>query len=137
MIVKIHLRILIYATIVWILFFLAGMPDYYLQYSTKSIILYEILLLIPFSVIIWFIFRPIKTSRRIKLSLWYSFYFTVPLSIYDYIYCGIYLGYGLRFIYVFWFLSLYYIIPWILFPMIATLLNKKTSNAKLSKTNTT
>jgi len=125
MIVKIHLRILIYATIVWVLFFLAGMPDYYLQYSTKSIILYEILLLIPFSVIIWFIFRTIKTSRRIKLSLWYSFYFTVPLSIYDYIYCGIYLGYGLRFIYVFWFLSVYYIIPWILFPMIAILLNKK------------
>ena len=125
MIVKLHLRILIYATIVWILFFLAGMPDYYLQYSTKSIILYEILLLIPFSVIIWFIFRTIKTSRRIKLSLWYSFYFTVPLSIYDYIYCGIYLGYGLRFIYVFWFLSVYYIIPWILFPMIAMLLNKK------------
>ena len=125
MIVKIHLRILIYATIIWVLFFLAGMPDYYLQYSTNSIILYEILLLIPFSVIIWFIFRTIKTSRRIKLSLWYSFYFTVPLSIYDYIYCGIYLGYGLRFIYVFWFLSVYYIIPWILFPMIAMLLNKK------------
>ena len=136
MIVKIHLRILIYATVVWALFFLAGMPDYYLQYSTKSIILYEILLLIPFSVIIWFIFRTIKTSRRIKLSLWYSFYFTIPLSIYDYIYCGIYLGYGLRFIYVFWFLSVYYIIPWILFPLIAILLNKKTSNAKLSKTNT-
>jgi len=137
MIVKLHLRILIYATIVWILFFLAGMPDYYLQYSTKSIILYEILLLIPFSVIIWFIFRPIKTSRRIKLSLWYSFYFTVPLSIYDYIYCGIYLGYGLRFIYVFWFLTVYYIIPWILFPLIAILLNKKTSNVKLSKKNIT
>ena len=132
MIVKLHLRILIYATIIWVLFFLAGMPDYYLQYSTKSIILYEILLLIPFSVIIWFIFRPIKTSRRLKLSLWYSFYFTVPLSIYDYIYCGIYLGYGLRFIYVFWFLSVYYIIPWILFPLIAILLNKKTSNTKIS-----
>jgi hypothetical protein len=125
MIVKIHLRIFIYATIIWLLFFLAGMPDYYLQYSTNSIILYEILLLIAFSVIIWFIFRPVKSSRRIKLSLWYAFYFTVPLSIYDYIYCGIYLEYGLRFIWVFWFLSVYYIIPWILFPMIALILNKK------------
>ena len=130
--IKIHLRILTYATIIWVIFFLAGLPDYYLQYSTKSIILYEILLLIPFSVIIWFIFKPVKSSRRIKLSLWYSFYFTVPLSIYDYIYCGIYLGYGLRFIYVFWFLSVYYIIPWILFPLIAILLNKKTSNTKIS-----
>ncbi len=129
--IKNHLQILIYATIVWILFFLAGIPDYYLQYSTKSIIGFVILLLIPFSIIIWFIFKPIKTSRRVKISLWYSFYFTVPLSIYDFIYCGIYLGYGLKFIYVFWFLSVYYIIPWILFPLIAILLNKKTSEAKL------
>ena len=129
--VKNHLRILIYATIVWVLFFFAGMPEYYLQYSTKSIILFVILLLIPFSVIIWFLFKPINKLRRFKMSLWCSFYFTVPLSIYDYIYCGIFLDYGFNFIYAFWFLSVYYVIPWILFPMIAILLNKKTSNANV------
>lgn len=129
--IKNHLWILIYATIVWAVFFLAGLPDYYLQYSTKSVIVYVILLLIPFSIIIWYLFKPIKASRRIKISLWYAFYFTVPLSVYDFSYCGIYLGYGLKYIYVFWFLSVYYIIPWILFPTIAILLNKKTSKVKL------
>ena len=128
---KNHARILIYATIAWFLFLLAGLPDYYLQYSTKSIIWFAILLLIPFSIIIWLVFKPKKTLRRVEISLWYSFYFTVPLSIYYFIYCGIYLGYGFKFIYVFWFLSVYYIIPWILFPLIAILLNKKTSEAKL------
>ena len=122
---KIHFRILIYATAVWLLFFILGMPDYYLQYSTESIIVYEILLLIPFSIIIWLIFRRVKASRRVKLSLWYSFYFTFPLFIYDLLYCGIYLDYGINFILVFWFLSVYYVIPWILFPVIAITLNKK------------
>ena len=81
MIVKIHLRILIYATIIWVSFFLAGMPDYYLQYSTNSIILYEILLLIPFSVIIWFIFRRVKSSRHknqiILMVLFLLFYCSI------------------------------------------------------------
>lgn len=120
-----HVRILIYATIAWFLFLLLGMPDYYLQYSAITMIWVDVLLLIPFFVIIWFISKPIETSRRTKISLWYSFYFTVPLAIYDYLYCGIYLGYGFSFINVFWFLSVYYIILWILFPMIAILLNKK------------
>lgn len=120
---KIHLRLFIFATCFWVLFFLAGLPDYYLQYSAKSVMLYDILLIIPFSLIIWFTLRPVKASRRIRISIWYSFYFTVPLAIYDYTYCGIYLGYGFNFIYVFWFASIYYIIPWILFPVIATVLN--------------
>jgi len=121
---KNHVRILIYATIAWFLFLLAGMPDYYLQYSTITMIWFDVLLLIPFFIIIWFIFKPIKTSIRIQISLWYSFYFTVPLAIYDYLYCGIYLGYSINFLVVFWFLSIYYLIPWILFPMIAKVLNR-------------
>ena len=122
---KNHLKLFIYATTFWLLFFLAGLPDYYLQYSRESVLFYDVLLLIPFSIIIWFVLKPVKTSRRVKISLWYSFYFTVPLALYDYTYCGIYLGYGLKFIYVFWFASVYYIIPWILFLVIATLLNIK------------
>ena len=122
---KTHLQIFTIATVVWLLFFIAGMPDYYLQYSNTSLIWYVILLIIPFSVIIFFVFKPIRKNKRIKISIWYSFYFTVPLFIYDTVYCGIYLGYSYKFILTFWFLSVYYIIPWILFPVIALLLNKK------------
>ena len=121
---KIHIRIFIIATIVWLVFLLFGMPDYYLQYSIQIMILFVSILLIPFSIIIVFVFKPIKPQNRLKLSLWYAFYFTVPLAIYDLIYCGFYLGYGISFLIVFWFLSIYYVIPWILFPIIAQLLNK-------------
>jgi hypothetical protein len=120
---KNHIKILIIATLVWLFFLLLGMPDYYLQYSTNTMIWFTILLLIPFSIIIWYIFKPIKKSKRIKISLWYALYFTVPLAVYDYLFCGIYLDYGFRFITVFWFLSVYYLILWFLFPGIAFILN--------------
>ena len=122
---KNHIRVLIIATIVWFLFLVLGLPDYYLQYSTKTLILYDVLLLIPFSIIIWIIFKPIKKTRRITISLWYAFYFSVPLALYDYLFCGIYLGYGFQFISVFWFLSVYYLVVWFLFPAIALILNDR------------
>ena len=121
---KHHVRILIFASLVWLFFLILGWPDYYLQYSTGKMIWFTALLLIPITVVIWNVFRPVKQSRRIQISLWYAFYFTIPLAIYDYIYCGIILDYGLRFVYVFWFLSVYYLIPWILFPAVARILNK-------------
>jgi hypothetical protein len=110
---------------VWSLFLLAGMPDYYLQYSRQSMILFVVLLLIPISTIIIYIFKPLKSGRRMTIALWYAFYFTIPLAIYDSLYCGLYLGYGIGFVGVFWFLSVYYLIPWILFPLIAVVLNQK------------
>ena len=123
--IKNHICIFIIATLVWFLFLLAGMPDYYLQYSNRSMILFVVLLLIPISLIIYFILRPIGSERRLTIAAWYAFYFTIPLAIYDSLYCGIYLGYGVRFIRVFWFLSIYYVIPWPLFLLIAQFLNHK------------
>jgi hypothetical protein len=121
---KTHVRIFVIATIVWLIFFLLGLPDYYLQYSNQLMIIFVVLLLVPIIIVIYFVFRPIKYAKRFQLSLWYAFYFTVPLAIYDLLYCGLYLEYGINFIVVFWYLSIYYMIPWILFPSIAGLLNR-------------
>jgi hypothetical protein len=132
---KTHIRIFFIAILVWFLFYVLGLPEYYLQYSTGTMIWFDVLLLVPFSIILWIVFKPIKQHRRIKISLWYSFYFTIPLAVYDYLYCGIYLDYGLSFLYVFWFLSVYYLIPWILFPVVAMVLNKRKGKSKTSNTN--
>ena len=123
--IKHHIRILIIATIIWFFFLILGLPDYYLQYSNEIMIWFDISLLIPFSIFIWFVLKTIKKSRRMNIALWYSFYFTLPLAFYDYLYCGIYLKYGFSFIYVFWFLSVYYLVLWILFPTIAVILNNR------------
>jgi hypothetical protein len=122
--IKTHIRIFIIATLVWLVFLFAGMPGYYLQYSNQLMISFVLILLIPISIIVVVVFKQITQEKRSKIALWYAFYFTVPLFIYDSIYCGAFLGYGINFIFRFWFLSIYYLIPWILFPFIATVLNR-------------
>jgi hypothetical protein len=121
--IKNHLRIFAIASLVWFVFLLAGMPDYYLQYSFITMLWFVILLLIPITWIMFLVLKQLAVDRQIKIAVWFALYFTIPLFLYDYIYCGIYLGYGLEFLFTFWFLSIYYIIPWILFPVIAVLLN--------------
>ena len=87
-------------------------------------ILFVILLMVPISFIIYLVFKPLKKQRRLAVSAWYAFYFTVPLLVYDSIYCGWYLGYGMDFFHVFWYLSIFYIIPWLHFPAVAVFLNR-------------
>ncbi len=129
--IKNHIRIFIIATIVWFIFLLAGMPDYYLQYSNQKMIVFVTILLIPISIIVIMVFKPLKPQKRLTVAFWYAFYFTVPLAIYDTIYCGLYLGFGINFFFIFWFLSIYYVIPWILFPAVAILLNRKNTSLSI------
>ena len=111
-----HLKILIAVTIAWVLFLLAGLPDYYQQYSTRFMVLFDAALLLPLWLVVFLLLRYARRRSRFVLSLWYSFYIAVPLMLYDYLYCGIYLGHGLGFFGIFWYLTVYYIIPWIILP---------------------
>ncbi|KAA3609293.1 MAG: hypothetical protein DWQ05_22640 [Calditrichaeota bacterium] len=125
---KTHIKIFAIATLVWAVFVVAGLPDYYLQHPATTMVFFDIFLIIPFSAIIYHVFIPIKPQRRMKISLWYAFYFTVPFFLYDWIFCGLYLGHGFDFLTVYWFLTVYYFIPWVLFPLIAYGLNHKNEN---------
>ena len=112
-----HFRLLAIVTVVWALFWLAGLPDYYRQYSTKSMIVFVILILPP----LWFVvYLSAKRARRglgLRVSLWLSFYIAVPLFIYDILYCAFYLGHGVSFLWKYWYLTIYYVIPWVFFPL--------------------
>jgi len=122
-----HLRLLVIVTTAWLLFFVAGLPDYYQQYSTRAMIVFDIVVLPP----LWYIgYRSIRKSRnRIANSLWLSFYFVVPLFFYDYVYCGVYLGHGLAFLWGYWYLTIYYIIPWLIYPLTGWWLDHKRQQA--------
>src|SRR3990172_6779676 len=110
-----HLKLLLAVTIAWFLFWVAGLPDYYRQYSTTYMVVFDMIVFPP----IWFVaYSSIKRSRRaMTSSLWLAFYITVPLFIYDFIYCGYYLGHGMNFIWEYWYLTIYYILPWLIFPL--------------------
>ena len=120
-----HLRLLIIVTAAWFLFWLAGLPDYYQQYSTKTMILFDLAVLPP---IVWLIHRSVKRARPGRAfiaSLWWAFYISFPLFVYDLLYAGLYLGYGLHFLWKMWYLTVYYVLPWLLFPPLGRIVDKR------------
>jgi len=117
-----HIRIFLIATAVWAGFWFAGLPSYYQQYPNVVMVWFELFLLIPIAVIVYVVLKPLQPDRRLKTALWMAFYFTVPLAVYDWLYCGMYLGHGIRFFIRYWYLTVYYAIPWILLPLTALFL---------------
>lgn len=122
--VRFHLGFLLIATIVWAGFWVGGLPSYYQQYSTRQMIWFDSLVLVPIAVIGYLFLRRVRPERRLTIALWLAFYFTVPLAIYDWLYCGLYLGHGVEFLWQYWYLTVYYAIPWILLPGAALFLNR-------------
>ena len=85
---------------------------------------FDFLVLIPISAIVYFVLKRLRPEKRLAVALWLAFYFTVPLAFYDWLYCGLYLGHGIQFIFKYWYLTVYYAIPWVLLPLVALLLNR-------------
>lgn len=129
---KRHLTTLLQATVVWFAFWVLGLPDYYQQYSQVGIAIGSIVLSVLISLsAVWFL-RYGRDENRVQRAVWISFYYSVPLAIYDYLYCGVYLGHGAGYIAKYWYLSVFYVTVWLTFPPTAFLLNGKlkTSVAK-------
>ena len=119
-----HFRLWVLATLVWAGFLLAGLPDYYQQYSTGFMVGFDLLLLLPIFGVLFVVLRRVPSRQRPTLALWIAFYFTVPLAVYDYLYCGLVLGRGIGFLWQYWYLTVYYVIPWLLFPAMVTLIDQ-------------
>jgi hypothetical protein len=113
------------ATLVWAGFWVGGLPSYYQQYSTGFMAFFDLVILVPITAVVYLVLRGVKRHRRLKVSAWFAFYFTVPLAIYDWLYCGVYLGHGMQFLSRFWYLSIYYAIPWVVLPTVALVLDRR------------
>ena len=118
-----HIRLWIFATAVWAAFVLVGLPDYYQQYSVEFMLGFDVLVLLPFSIVLYVVLKRVALGRRMFLALWIALYFTVPLAAYDYLYCGLVLGLGIGFLWEFWYLTVYYVIPWLLAPAMVLIVN--------------
>ena len=119
-----HLRLLGLATLVWCGFLLGGLPDYYQQYSFLTMLAFDLAVLLPVVVVFHQVLLRIPPSRRRQAALWIAFYFTVPLAVYDYVYCGLILGAGLGFFLEYWYLTVYYAIPWMLAPTLVWVMGR-------------
>ena len=119
------IRMLIAVSIAWLIFWIAGLPDYYQQYSVKFMVIFDLAILPPIWFMIYRSAKGTKPGRGLKTCLWWSFYISFPLFVYDLTYCGYYLGHSIGFLAKYWYITVYYIVPWLIFPLTGWLVDKQ------------
>ncbi len=117
-----HLSLLGQAVAAWAVFWVIGLPDYYQQYSTLALAIGSILLSVAISLAAVYLLLRCRPEHRKQRALWLSFYYTVPLAILDSLYCGAHLGHGAGYVFTYWYLSVFYLTPWLTFLPTALLL---------------
>jgi Ca2+/Na+ antiporter len=119
-----HAKTLVQMVLVWLAFWLLGLPDYYQQYSPAVVGSAAVLLSVVISLVCFSILVRTRPERRVSKALWLSIYYTVPFAVLDTLYCGIYLGHGASYLWKYWYLTVFYVSPWItLLPVAALLRN--------------
>lgn len=119
-----HLAMFVQATVVWGLFWLIGLPDYYRQYSDRTLGVVCTLLSVAFCLYALALLLPRRPAARMPIAVWMSFYYSVPFAIYDGLYCGVHLGHGAGYLWIYWYLSVFYLSVWLTFVPVAWLLNR-------------
>ncbi|WP_334188153.1 hypothetical protein [Noviherbaspirillum sp.] len=127
-----HLGLLLQGVSVWGAFWLAGLPAYYQQYSNVALAIACILLSVAISLAAIVMLRSCREDKRMSRAFWLSFYYTVPFAALDALYCGWYLGHGARFLTMYWYLTIFYITPWLTFMPTAALLSRSTWQAAVA-----
>jgi hypothetical protein len=138
---SIHIELLTMGTSMWTLFFIAGLPSNYFQ-SLTFLYQFFFVVFIPTIILAFIIINKIRILSRyqaISRTVWTAFYFTVPFLILDIIYLGIHKNLGVTFFISHWYLTAFYITPWLIVPLLLLIhsrLGSQTADLsnKLSKT---
>lgn len=117
-----HVRLACLGALVWLVFWIGGLPNYYQQYSFATMFLFSVALVPTIALIAWKVIGSTRVERRKQLGFWLSFYFTGPLLLLDYLYCGLYLSHGWHFLVDYWYLTAFYVLPWLILVPIAWVL---------------
>ncbi len=112
---KKHLSLLIQSVVIWALFWLAGLPDYYQQYSAAAIGVACTILSVLISLAAIRILQRSRPENRRARAFWCSVYYTATFALLDSLYCGVYLGYGSQYLWQYWYLTVFYVTPWLTF----------------------
>jgi hypothetical protein len=119
-----HIKTLIQMVLVWFGFWVLGFPDYYQQYPTAAIGAVAVVLSVLISLACLAVLVRTRPERRTSKALWLSVYYTVPFAVLDTLYCGTYLGHGSSYLSKYWYLTVFYVSPWLtLLPTAALLRN--------------
>jgi hypothetical protein len=119
---KTHVGLLVQALVVWSVFWVAGLPSYYQQYSPLALGVGCTLLSVLISLAAIYVLGRGRAEARMSRATWIAFYYTVPFALLDTLYCGVYLGRGASYLHEYWYLTVFYLTPWLTFPPTALLL---------------
>ena len=120
-----HISYLAQAIIGWGLFWIVGLPDYYQQYSPLVMGVACTILSVFISLAAVYVLVRVRPETRYSRAFWISVYFTVPFFTLDTLYCGMYLGHGASYLTSYWYLTVFYLTPWLTFLPTAWILNRK------------
>lgn len=115
-----HWNLYCVATTWWTLYFILGLPtDYFQTTSLWLIIIFG--QIVPAIALIYFGWRVCARAphHAWPIAMWIAFYITVPFFVYDYLYLAIHQQRGWMFLQTHWYLTSFYVIPWLLLPPIA------------------
>jgi hypothetical protein len=110
-----HLKLFFGGVATWAAFWVLGLPSYYQQYSFLFLAVGTAALVPPTAWLGWRIIARTRPEHRAARGFWLSVYFTAPFVTLDALYCGVYLGNGVGFFEKYWYLTVFYVLPWVLF----------------------
>jgi hypothetical protein len=119
---KNHLRYTLVMVATWCVFWLIGLPHYYQQYPTAALAVVSVLLQLALCLLAIVLLARGRPERRRARAWWLAFYAVVPFALLDTLYCGLYLGRGGAYLVEYWYLTVFYLTPWLTFPPTAALL---------------
>ena len=123
-----HIILLASTFLAWLGFYLLGIPsNYYTEWTLAELILLSLFPVVGALVLIF------MNGDYVKTSLWFAFYASVPLFIYDLIVAGIIGGEGFHFIVTHWYISLAYLYVWLILPLVGLALQEFTARMRLPK----
>ncbi len=125
-----HFSLLLQAISAWLAFWIIGLPSYYQQYSTVTMAVAGVLLSVAISLAAILVLRNGREEARKTRAFWLSVYYTLPFAALDALYCGWYLGHGVEFFSKYWYLTVFYVTPWLTFIPTAFLLGHSASAKK-------
>ena len=114
-----HLFLLVYSFMTWLSFYLAGLPDYFQQWSTWLKLLgLPVVTALYFPITRYSLRKYWHDGRHTVNACWFAFYLTLPLFIYDYLLLAVYKQLGIGFVFPYWYLTFFYFSFWVQFPYI-------------------
>lgn len=105
----------------WTAFLLGGLSsNYFLDWSAAA----QLWLIVVLPTIALYLITRVRvcamsSARALGVACLTAFYFTAPFLAYDWLYLGVHKGLGWSFLVSHWFLTSFYLTPWVTLPLLA------------------